>query len=110
MGSSDVDRACGFLVHHGIRDDRSGRGAIRQPDFEAVGRQHLGHRCREMFTTKTLVVADNNGFSLFTVFDQVLCESLRAAAHVVEGVIFGDKASPAVGAEYDFVRHKNSLD
>jgi hypothetical protein len=54
-----------------------------------------------MLGGKSPVVADDDLLAPFAVGCQVDRKALGAASHVVEGVILGDSAAPAVGAEFD---------
>ncbi len=107
VAGCDVDCAHGLLVHYRVGDDGGGRRAIGQPDFQLVARQHFRHRRGKMFTAKALVVPDHDPLSLPALLQKIVRKSLRATAHVIEGIFLGDHAAPAVCPECDFERHDN---
>ncbi len=108
VGGGDVDRPAGVLVDHGVGDDRGGGGAVGEVDPEPVGCQDFGDGRGEEFAVEALVVTDDDPFARVALVEQVTGEALGAAADVVEGVVFGDDAAPAVGSECDFEGHKCS--
>ena len=101
----DVDRAAGFLIHDREGDDRGGGGAVGQVDLQAVAGQHFGHGGGKVLAVEAFVVPDHDPLALFAFFEQVSGKALGAAADVVEGVIFGDDAAPAIRTKCDLERH-----
>ena len=102
----DVDRAAGLFIHHREGDDRGGGGSIRQVDFQPVAGQHLGHGRGKILAVEAFVVTHHHPLALPAFFEQVIGEALGAAADIVEGVVLGDDAAPAIRTKSNFEGHR----
>ena len=92
VAGGDVDRAQGMPLGDAERDHRRGHAAAAEMDGDAVARQHLGRGRREILRPEALVAADDRAAGQVAGIGclQIVGKALRAAAHVVEGVVLGD--------------------
>jgi hypothetical protein len=77
---------------------------------EAVPRQHLGRCGCKMLRLEALITADHyppGQLPRRRECLQIARKALRAAAHVVERVVFRNPATPAIGAKNDLA-HEHS--
>ena len=106
--SGDIDGSRRLPGDDRVGDDRRGRGSGGQMHLEVVGCQDFCHRGGEVLGVEAHIIPDHDALPLAALLLHVTGKALGAAAHVVEGIVFGDQPAPAVGSKYDFSRHRAS--
>ena len=108
MARGDLNSARGAAKFHEQGKRGRGRGFGGEPHGNAGSGHRFRGGARETFGAETRVIADQNaGARLFRTHG-VTGDRVRHFAHVLEGEIFGDDASPAVGAKL-YVAHGKSV-
>ena len=95
----DHDGAARLLVEDGVAGHRRRGGRIEDEGLDAVRGDNLGAGGGEVLRGKARIEADDDASSGEPRVLEITRDSLRAIAHIVEGVVFGDDRAPAVGAE-----------
>ena len=72
-------------------------------DGDVARQEDLGRGRGEVLRGEAAVVGDDDALRLLAAVLDVARDAVRAAAHVLEGVVVGDPRPPAVGAEHDLV-------
>ena len=104
MAGGDHRRAGRLAVDHRPGGDLGRRGTIEDQGPHAVGREYVSDRSSEVLGREAAVVA-NDRERVVRARPHVLGGALGNPTHVRVGEIVGDHTAPAVGAEFDLVRH-----
>ena len=104
VAGGDDDPRAGAELTREVAADLGRHGLRRRQRPDVVGRQDLDAGAREMLAGEAAVVADDDAAVGSAGQPQVLSDAARAAPHVVERVVLGDRGAPAISTELD-LRH-----
>ena len=93
VAGGDVDRAQSVQMHDLEGDGRGRRRPHAEMDWDAVAGQHLGRGQGKGAAGEALVVAQHHAarqLGRLEAVAQVAGKALRAAPHVVEGIVLAD--------------------
>ncbi len=105
MARGDHDAAGRAQVLHRVGESRSRGVIVGKTNRDTCARQHFGDGFGEIARGKARVVPHQQALADVLMLVRVVGDGIADAAHILEGVIVGDDAAPAIGAEFDFRCH-----
>src|SRR5208282_1896961 len=105
VAGGDHHAASRALVFHRIGNGRRGRVVVSQLHRNTGGGDYLRSHFGCALRSEARVISDDDSVPRVFIFQDVGSDGAGYPAHIVEGKIIGDDASPAIGSELYFLSH-----